>query len=241
MLSDIYAYEEPRWSVRLERESEDHETEQSTAKEMLVAVDAFAAGWLEPLALHLSIGCYDTETFHAPIDREPPAPQWFLRKAMLPTGVEPTHVYADPAIDTVPELTFQEIQTWVVHAMDQECLEPPRFIPSWRELYWQAVRVKLPDPSSFAERDILRVNCYAGAVSVPVERAATAAWISGPLDKYGFGPPVRLLAHNYDGVITIGIDVYWNLWIDASAGRTQVEAAVHHALALGRGWRRSEG
>lgn len=240
MLADVHAYEESRWSVRLERESEENESEQDLAKEVLAAVDELAAGWIEPLALHLSIGCYDTETFHAPIDCEPPAPQWFLRKEIIPTGVKAAYVYVDPVMDTAPELSSQEIHEWVARAMAQECSGTPRFIPSWRELYWQAVRVNLPDPSGMAGCDSLRVSCYAGTVSIPLERSANEAWLSGPLANYGFGPPVKLLAHNYDGVIDVGFDVYWSLWINEPAGRAQVDAAVDRVLALGRGWRRSE-
>ena len=238
---DTYAYEEPCWSIRLERESEEDETEAQLVEEMLVAVEVLAAGWLEPLALHLSIGCYDTETFHAPNDCRPPRPQWFLRKETIPPGVEAKHIYVEPIVDTAPALTGDEIRTWAARALAQECPGAPRFIASWRELWWPAVRVKLPELSRTAGRDSLQVSCHAGTISVPLETDGDEVRVSGPLERYVIGPPVELTAYNEDGVTAIHLRVYWNLWSEDAAGREQVDAALRRVLALERGWERSAG
>ena len=236
----IHAYEEPRWSIRLERESEEGESEQQLAAEILDAMEVLAAGWLEPLALHLSIGCYDTESYYAPGDCEPPRPQWFLRKEVLPPGVKASFVYVDPVTDTAPALTAEGIRAWVAHAMAQECPNAPRYVTSWRELYWAAVRARLPEPARVADRDGLQVSCYAGTVAVPFERAEGEAWVSGPCEQYGFGPPIRLIARNHDGVVAIDLEICWSPWFEDPAGREQVDAALRRVLARERGWRRTE-
>lgn len=240
MLTDTYAHEEEHWSLGVERESGEDETEQELIGHVLEAVDVLGAGWLEPLAWHLSIGCYDTETLYSPSGCRPPKPQWFLRKDMIPPGVEAKHVYAEPLVDTVPEFTRERTHAWIAHALEQECSTPARFIPSWRELWWPSVRIKLPDPPRMLDRDHLQVDCYAGTVSVPLERSADGLWVSGPLERYVIGPPAALTVYNEDGIIAIYLRLYWNLWIDDPAGRDQVEAAVGRVLALGRGWRRGD-
>lgn len=240
MRIDTKAYEEPHWSIRLQRESEEGATEQQVAEEMLTAMEVLSAGWLEPLAMHLSVGCYDTEAFYAPSDCRPPQPQWFRRKATISPSVKARPIYVDPIIDTVPEFTSEGTGAWIAHALMQECPNTPRFIPSWRELWWPAVRVRLPESSRGPQRDALQVNCYAGTLSVPLEKANDATWASGPLQDYVIGPPAKLVAYNEDGVIAVQLRTYWSLWIDDPAGRALVDAAVDRVLALGRGWRRSE-
>jgi len=232
---DVYAHETPRWSIRLERETDEEDTEQHLIEETLAAIRVLAADWLQPLALHLSIGCYDTETYHAPSDCEPPQPQWFLRQNDLSPCVKADYIYADPVIEMAPELTDDRIRAWVAHAMAQECSNAPRFIPSWRELYWPAVRIRLPDPSYAAGSETLQIGCYAGTISVPLERRDGDLWLSAPRKDYGVGSPVGLTARNYDGVVAIGLDICWTLWIDALAGREEIEAAISRVLGLGRG------
>jgi hypothetical protein len=241
MHSDTYAHEEPPWAIRLEREvpSED-EVEAQTLDETLLAVEALTEGWVEPLALHLSVGCFDTEALHAPVACRPPQPEWFLRKQELPSGVEARHMYKDPVIDTADALSKESVRTWVARALRQDCPNAPRFIPSWRGLWWPAVRTRMSESLRLGEHEVLRVDCYAGTLSVPLERGAEGAWISGPLLHYVIGPPVDLAAINCDGLVTIDLNVYWTLWIDEPAGRAQVEAAVDRVLALGRGWQRSD-
>lgn len=239
MRNNIHAHEESHLSVRLEREAEDDDSETQLASEMLDAVEALAAGWLEPLALHLSVGCYDTEAFYAPEDSAPPQPQWFLRKDTLPAGISADPVYVEPVTTMVPDLGIQEIRAWVARAMSQRCPDAPRFIPSWRELYWTALRVRLPDSRAMLDGHALHVDCYAGNVAVAVEPRENTLWISGPLEQYSFGPPVTVIARNYDGVIAVGLDIYWSLWLDDPSGRAQVDAAVDRVLDLDRGWQRS--
>lgn len=232
------AYEEPHWSIRLERESEEDATEQQVAEEMLKAVEVLATDWLEPLAMHLSIGCYDTEAFYAPSDCRPPQPQWFRRKATISPSVKACPIYVDPIIDIVPEFTSEGTRAWIAHALMQECPNTPRFIPSWRELWWPAVRVRVPESSHAGQRGALQVHSYAGTLSVPLEEASDATWVSGPLKHYVIGPPAELVAYNEDGVVAVQLRTYWSLWSDEPAGRALVDAAVDRVLDFGWGWRR---
>lgn len=238
----IFAFEEPHWSVRLERDVAENEGQEAIAQETLVAVLALAGDWWEPLVWELSVACYDTETLHAVPGCVPPRPHWLLRKERIPPGIRADDVLADPMIATTPEMTLERMSGWLREALAQECTNGPRLVPSWVELWSLAARVRLPDSLRVTGHGSLAVDCYAGTVSMPLEHLDGEAWVSGPLDAYVIGAPVELIIRNEDELaLAMELRVYWSLWIDDPAGRAQVEAAVDRVLALGRGWRRSTG
>jgi hypothetical protein len=158
----------------------------------------------------------------------------------MPEDVEAKFIYSNPVVDTVPALTFNETRAWIAQALKQECPNPPRLRPSWRELWWPAVRARLPEPISGIGHGKLAVNCYAGAISVTLEPSDNGVWVSGPLKRHVIGPPAELTAYNEDGVTAVYLRLYWSPWIE-EPGRALVEAAVARVLTLGRGWRRNEG
>lgn len=241
MTADTYAHEEAHLTIGLEREPRERESLPDFTMEALLAMEALRAGWLEPLVWEMFIACCDTEMFYTDQSCQPPRPDWVLLKEQIPNGVQARLLHVEPVIRTVPAFNAECMRASIAEALDQKCPGAPRFAPSWSRLWSRAVQAELPDPQRFAGREGLRVDCYAGVLSVPLECREGKTYVSGPLEDYVFGPPAALTLGNDDGFLTIGLELYWSLWIDDPAGRAQVEAAVDRVLALDRGWRRSEG
>lgn len=240
MLIDTYAYEDLRLLCLLEREPEDDESDSALAEIAVAAAEVLGEGWLEPLAWELYVACRDTD-FYTNVNRLPPQAHWLLCTEHVPSGIRIETLYAAQVTETVPALLPAHLRAWVDSALKQECPGGPQFTPAWSSMWSRAMRVKLPDPQRYVGRPGLAVECQAGVVSVPLERAGHEVWVSGPRADSFMGPPGELHLTNSDGFLTIGLEGSWRLWIDDPAGRAQVEAAVERVLALDRGWRRSEG
>jgi hypothetical protein len=237
----IIAHDEPHLSIRLRYEAGEGEGQVELAEQATIAIDALAAGWLEPLAWELYVGCLDVELMHAAMKRDPPQPFWLLRKERIPAGTEIRPIYGDHTVVTEPALSSERIHAWVVRALAQPCADAPRFIPYWDGFDTLAMRARLPDAMCPKGDECLRMDCYAGTITVPLDRRDDQVWVSGPPEEYLIGPPVSLTADNlYDMVIKLELAVYWSPWIRDPAGRAMVDAAVDRVLALGRGWQRSE-
>lgn len=103
------------------------------------------------------------------------------------------------------------------------------------------MRARLPDAMSTPGQRDIKVDCYAGTLTIPRESVDGQAWVAGRPDDVLIGPPVRLTAGNLHGVlVNLDLAIYWTPWIRDPAGRAMVDAAVDRVLALGRGWQRSE-
>lgn len=237
---DIHAHEEALLRVGLEREPNDQESLLDSTRNAILAIQIFCAGWLEPLVWELSIACQDSELLHIEQRCQPPRPDWVLRRARIPSGVQARLLHVAPVLRTLPAFSPEDMHAWVTEALNQECPGAPRFVPAWSRLWSRAMQAALPDPQRFAGRDSMQIDCYAGPTSIPLECRDDKVYVSGPLESHVFGPPAALTLGNDDGFLTIDFEVYWDLWITEPAGRAQVEAAVDRVLALGRGWQRAE-
>jgi hypothetical protein len=241
MKSIIVAHEEPHLTIRLELEPDEGVEQQALARQAIVAIDAVTAGWLEPLAWEMTVGCLDTESMDVPMNRHPSQPYWLLRKEQIPIGIEIRPFHGNHVFVTEPVLSSDPLDTWVAKALAQDCDQAPRFIPCWRRFWSLAMRARLPRTVSNLGHQNLSISCYAGNLAIPLEYTGDDAWVSGRPAGYVMGPPLSLTARNEDGLlVTLDLAVYWSLWIDDPAGRAQVEAAVDRVLALDGGWRRSE-
>lgn len=238
MFIDTYAYEDLRLICSLERDPLEVESDIQLAGLALSATEAFAGGWLEPLAWELYIACRDTETWYTDTNCVPPLAHWLLRKERVLPGVRVDTLYAAQVAETIDVLRPEAVEAWITEALRQECPGAPGSVPAWSSLRSRAVRVKLPDELHMAGRETLGVDCYAGLIQIPLEREPGGVWVSGPLEDPGIGPPVELSLENQDGSLSIHIQGSWRLWLDDNAGREQVDAAVARVLALGNGWQR---
>jgi hypothetical protein len=238
MNTHTYAYEDLRLLCLLEREPQDQESDAELTKLALSAVETLGAGWLEPLAWELHVACCDTEIPYTDANRVPPQAHWLLRQEQIPPGTRVDTLYAVSDIETAAALSPEQMRAWIANALEQECPDSPRFIPTWSSLWSRAMRVKLPDTLKATEH--LHVDCYAGVVSVPLEHMGSDIWVSGPREEYLFGPPGEVHLTNNDGFLATRLQSSWNLWLRDPAGRQQVEAAVDRVLALGHGWQRGK-
>jgi hypothetical protein len=241
MSTSIVADEEPLLSIRLEYMAGEGEGHLALAEQAIMAINALAGGWLEPLAWEMYVGCLDIELMHATMEQDPPQPFWLLRKERIPAGIELRPGYGNHTIVTEPTLSSERIQAWVSRALAQPCADAPRFIPYWDGFDTLAMRARLPASVANTADESLGMRCYAGNIAIPLERHDDQVWVSGPPEKYLIGPPVSLSAGNMDGhYINLDLAIYWTPWIRDPAGRAMVDAAVDRVLALGRGWQRSE-
>lgn len=240
MNTSIVAHEEPHLTIRLKYEADEGEGQLELANQVITAVDALAADWLEPLAWDMYLGCLDAELMDTPMHSKPPQPYWLLRKEQIPAGVEVRPIHSDHIICCEPVLLSEPIRAWAARALAQTCADAPHSIPYWVGLDTLAIRARLPVLVDSAAHERLRVDCYAGTITIPVDCIDNQFWVSGPPEKHVIGPPVRLTASNlYGMVVDLDLAIYWSPWLN-QPGRALVDAAVERVLALGRGWRRSE-
>ncbi|MCU1287452.1 MAG: hypothetical protein JWO13_3802 [Acidobacteriales bacterium] len=200
-----------------------------------MAVDALFAlgeGLFEPLSVDTELACCDAETGY-PLDQpRAAAPFHQLRLVSLPETVVIREVWNGTRVEQRERLDRDQILDWLRAILaEQECPQPDT-IPGWRQLLVETVRARLPEGTS--DGDELPVTYGAGMIRYPVERAADALWVAGPLATHHDTAPFEVRIVNEAGVLSLDLSLNWSLWIDTDgAGRPDIEAAVGRLSALG--------
>jgi hypothetical protein len=205
-----YVGDEPIETVRREWIAPEDVTERELASAALEALLVFCDGWIEPLVVEATVGCFDRERLHVPADATPPKPHWLVHADPLPPDVRLYHLYADPEIRSLPQIDRASLVVWLERILEQRCPGPAIMEPTLVDLVVPTCRVKLPP--SFARSELLALDCYAGIIDVPVERKHGAAWIAGPRAGYAMHPPISVAVGNDNGALILDAKLYWSPW-----------------------------
>lgn len=235
-MSAVRVGERPLKSVWLRWDAAEEQQEREVAAEMVAALATVVDGWLEPFSIEARVGCYDRERFTEAAGR-PAQPFHILVREPLPDEVSIRPTYR--AIEQrAPRLSQKVIDRWLAPVLAQPCGEPARFEPSLRELLLHELRVPAPVP--LASAGVLALDCYAGTITIPLERDDGRVWISIPPARLGLPPPLTFTVENLDGGCQLSIDLYWSPWLDEL---TRPDSPLTRAIARleARGWRPSDG
>jgi hypothetical protein len=212
-------------SILLERSNDDTEDDRAGITELLTAMEALTAGWLVPLGVSFLLADCDPENYFEEVGK-PACPHHFLRVDSAPADVRVDQAFADPAIDTVPEINAAVLRGAVARGLEQ--LAPTGLVTSLSELWWTSVRARSPIDDTIE----LIMPWPSSTVTEVIDGAR---WCFGPTAFAVAGPPARLRASNSHFATKLLLEVFWDLWREYPPGRTLVDAGVARVLARG-GW-----
>ncbi|MEQ1737421.1 MAG: hypothetical protein ABL886_13580 [Rhodoglobus sp.] len=224
--------ERPVKAVRWEWSAPDEATERDSTIEMVAALSAFVGTWIDPLVIEANVGCYDREIFTE--GKTEPAQRFqLLARETLPPEIEVRPSYVGSVESRAPSLSPDVVARWIDAAVAQPCGDPARFETSLRQLDLTIPRV--PAPSDWAGVDVLTVECYAGAVEVPLSPSGAITWVGAPPIRFGLHPPFTVTIQNDDGACRFGLDIYWTPWVgELTRPESPMAQAVTRLVA--RGW-----
>ncbi len=225
-LSTLTGGASPLLTVRLWRDEPEAESEESVRREQLEAMQTFAQGWFEPLAVAVEVVCCDPEQGNSSYGvAPPPVPAWFMHiSGVEGVWMEPTRVGS--RVETCESFDHDAIGELVRRALDQRCRDTTT--TGLESVRWTAVRVKVP---LVGVTRLVIEDKSVPIVEIPTERRDGFDWVSGERTEAVTGPPFW-----FDLVDSeLRFDVIWGLWLDGP-GREQVDMAIERVLARGTGW-----
>jgi hypothetical protein len=229
-MPDATLHEFPGQTITLSFEAPEEITDELELTRIgLDAIDAFNL-WVEPLAAELSLGLVDTNIDYPVESPLPATPQWLVRRETIAEGIRIDAMLANPVVETRADLTTETLYEWIASALSQAPPEP-QFRVTWRELRIGAVRVAVP--AALGSRKELVLTAGNGELRVPVDRDASGAWVSGPLEQLPTEPPIALRITNTDGYFVLQISRHWSIWT-SGAGATDIDESVQNLTQ--RGW-----
>jgi hypothetical protein len=230
MLSlEVEANDDWLWSVQLRRLAADDEDDRAITLELLEAIDALAAGWLEPLVASFTVNCCNPDNFFEPSPEGLAVrPNWSLVAAELPANVKAPHVGGDAVQECIARLDRAALQAYLERALDQRC-PVVGHVTSLGSLTWTAVRARLPVRAQL----VLRHGTH--TLAPGTEQRNDGEWVSRP-GLSAVGHPAQILAYNEHYAASITLSILWDLWFRHPAGRALVDAGIARVLARGRGW-----
>jgi hypothetical protein len=202
--------------------------EPASATEAINSLLALTRGWLEIAALEVRLGIFDrvslTDASMSP--REP----FHLLKAASSSNVRVAPLYR--SIETrTSVIDTASVTAWIDDKLSEAHPGDARYEPSLRELLVAGSRVRLPDPTRSAP---LRVSCYAGEITVPVDHG----WVTTPLAPPGVPDPVSIRITNLYGVLRLIVEVFWSAWASDPEPVTPLREGL--ARLSNRGWREDQ-
>jgi hypothetical protein len=227
-MSIVNASEFVKTHIRRTWEAAEDANERTVAAEAVAAVFAAADGWLEVVALEASLGFYDREIFTEAADR--PQQPWQLIRLQGADQVRVKPMYR-PIESWTSAIDATSACAWIQAKLSETEAPSERYEASLRELLVSGSRVRLPGAAS---SESLRLECYAGAIDVPVDRG----WVTAPFAPHGVPDPVSVRLTNLDGALRLTIDVFWSAWASAPEPVPAIKDGLARLEA--RGWREDE-
>ena len=224
----IYASDQSLLHVELEYETPAPELLDAGHRigiEVVRAADAFARDWLAPLGVGFSVVYRDPDNFFEETGAPERGGRVLIREGEIPAPVVVNPAVADSTTDIVSELGAEAIGRALNAAVGQPA--PTGMVTGLDTLWWTAVKARSPD------REPLPLAVGTHQMVPPSRSEGGALWYLGPSGIAG--PPVRIIVTSTHWIVTMKIDVFWELWISNAAGRAMVDAGLARVRA--RGWR----
>jgi hypothetical protein len=230
---DCYASDQALQTFTLSRDEAEDEDDRGAALELVGALGALCAGWIEPQAASLLVESCDPTSFYLVDHEAPPAqPAWFLRRRQLDPRLFVSPEHEAPREVLVEQIGAAALRAFVEQALAQPAAAPERVV-ALASLSVDAVAVTLPDDVELALR------YPGGPLSAIVTREGSHLRVLGP-DAGPVAAPLRLRASNQHGLVRLTLELCWDFWIEQPIGRAQVRAALERVLSRG-GWRLEHG
>ena len=225
----------PTESISLTWEPDTDCSQRGYSEEMAGAMFAFAAGWLEPLAIEMMVGCYDRDILTESATQ--PAQAYHLLRTEAPTDVDASPAYRSALVQPHQELTHQTVMSSLGVMLSQSCGDAAKYETSLRRVWLNASRVRLALAASELS---VALTHSTGESAIRIEHRSDGQWIAGPQVQSGAPQPIGIDITNCDDTLRFAIDVFWSPWVAGSGAQAPLlQEAVSRLLA--RGWKLQPG
>ncbi len=224
----------PGVSSSFERFAPDEMTDELEILDLaLDALEELSTDRFEPLGVELSVACLDIETDYPTYQVQPKIPGWYLE-----SEGQPQHVAVEEMLNDFEKRTVGHIDNITIRRMAADALQqqPPSkgLGITWIELAVRAIRMKLPDTQSFADRDAFILDINGFPYKIPLERNEKGVWISGPIQYYETEPPILVRIQHEVGVLQLQVGMHWSYWANpGQPGRDSLEAGFRTLIESG--------
>jgi hypothetical protein len=174
---------------------------------------------LEPLSAEAVIFALDG---HDPLTAsvvDVARPHRLLVRTPVPAGVRISAAMIDPVTTEVPDLSRAAIEGWLEDALHDAA--PPGGHGEWDELNFNASRAWVGPVDWRSGEAELRLQQEGRTVVVPIERAPSGAWLSGPREPAFDQPPLDVRLTHRMGLVTLRLTGHYGYWIEPSEPAAQ--------------------
>jgi hypothetical protein len=205
-----------------------------TTRAALDAIDVLRSAW-EPLsveAILFALAGDDPLTWSS-VDVA--RPHRLLVKASLDADVLIDAMMIDPVLTTEEELSRRAIEAWLEDALCDVVAGDGQH-GEWSDLLFRAGRAWVGPAGWRSGEAELRLHYEAGTVVVPIERAPSGAWLSGPREPAFDQPPIDVQLSNQSGLLTLRLTRHYGYWLEPNEPAAQrLDEIVNRLRAMGWG------
>jgi hypothetical protein len=232
MITSDWVYPFPGRSQSLRRNIEATDNAAVTCA-ALDALDVLRPAW-EPLSAEATLFALDGRDPLTASVVDVARPHRLLVRTLVPAGVRIAAVMIDPVTTEVPDLSRPAIERWLENAAKD--VAPPGGRCEWDEITFNACRAWV-GPSGWRSGEVeFRLHHEAGTVAVPIERAPSGTWLSGPRAPAFDQPPIDVQVTHQMGLVTLTLTRHYGYWIEPREfAAQQLEELVDQLHAMG--WR----
>src|SRR5262249_40064627 len=162
------------------------------------AVDVLRSAW-EPLSAEAVLFALDGPDPLTASTVDVARPHRLLVRAAVPPGVRIAAVMVDPVTSEAPELSRRIIERWLEGALLD--VTPTGGRGEWDQLSFRAGRAWIGPPDWRSGEDELHLRHEGRKMVVPIERAPSGTWLSGPREPAFDQPPLDVQFTNEMGLV----------------------------------------
>lgn len=198
----------------------------------LDAIDVLRSAW-EPLSAEAILFGVEGDDPWTASPMDVARPHRLLVKASVETGVLINAMMVDPVLTTEDELSRRAIEAWLMGAL-RDVVAGDGQHGEWSDLFFRAGRAWVGPAGWRSGEAELRLRHEAGTVVVPIERASSGAWLSGPRDPAFDQPPIDVRLTNLEGLLTLELTRHYGYWLEPREPAAQrLDEIVDRLRAMG--------
>jgi hypothetical protein len=198
----------------------------------LDAIDVLRPAW-EPLSAEAILFGVEGDNPWTALPVEVAQPHRLLVKASVAPGVLLNAMMIDPVITTEDELSRRAIEVWLERALSDAIAGDGQH-GEWSQLRFDAGRAWVGPAGWRSGEADLRLHYEAGTVVVPIERAPSGAWLSGPRDPASDQPPISVRLTNQEALVTLQLTRHYGYWLEPREPAAQrLDEIVDRLRAIG--------
>ncbi len=201
----------------------------------LDAIDVLRSAW-EPLSAEaILFGVEGDDPLTASLVDVARPHRLLVKASSVETGVLVDAMMVDPVLTTEDELSRRAIEAWLEGALCDVVTGDGQH-GEWSDLFFRAGRAWVGPAGWRSGEAELRLHYEAGTVVVPIERAPSGAWLSGPREPASDQPPLDVRLTNQEGLVTLQITRHYGYWLEPGEPAAQrLDEIVDRLRAMGWG------